>query len=202
MKRNRVWDAPRCQVLVEYAKWTARAAVNSGGPIKDTNTIYRLLDGVAFADVLSGETEISADEFNRWHRRETKGLCCRANDLRPQVAPFPVGWSAKLINVFLKTTVYVGNLGRAGLRNVLHPPLDNGLQAGLLERFPELDSVNFGRIRDITDYEKYRTVIEGCCAAAKKLSCSLIEVEQLAGLGLRDGEALPGELVIKVCHNV
>ena len=178
MKRNRVWDAPRCQVLVEYAKWTARAAVNSGGPIKDTNTIYRLLDGVAFADVLSGETEISAEEFNRWHRRETEGLCCRANDLRPQVAPFPVGWSAKLINVFLKTTVYVGNLGRAGLRNVQHPPLDNGLQAGLLERF------------------------EGCCAAAKKLSCSLIEVEQLAGLGLRDGEALPGELVIKVCYNV
>ena len=146
MKRNRVWDAPRCQVLVEYAKWTARAAVNSGGPIKDTNTIYRLLDGVAFADVLSGETEISAEEFNRWHRRETEGLCCRANDLRPQVAPFPVGWSAKLINVFLKTTVYVGNLGRAGLRNVQHPPLDNGLQAGLLERFPELDGVNFGRI--------------------------------------------------------
>ena len=62
--------------------------------------------------------------------------------------------------------------------------------------------MNFGRIRDITDYEKYRTVIEGCCAAAKKLSCSLIEVEQLAGLGLRDGETLPGELVIKVCHNV
>ena len=56
-----MWDAPRCQILVEYAKWTARAAVNSGGPIKDTNTIYRLLDGVAFAEVLSGEAEIEPD---------------------------------------------------------------------------------------------------------------------------------------------
>ena len=101
--------------------------------------------------MLSGEAEISADDFNCWHQRQTEALCCRANDLRPEVVPFPVGWSAKLINVFLKTTSYVGNLGRAGLRDVLHPPLDNGLRAGLLKRFPELDGVNFGRIKDITD---------------------------------------------------
>ena len=191
---------PRCQVLVEYAKWTARAAVAAGGPIKDTDTVYRLLDGVTFGEVLSGEPEIS---FDCWHQRETEALCCEADDLKPDVAPFPVGWSTKLINVFLKTAVYAGGLGRDGLCDVLHPPLDNGLRKGLIKHFSGqpgmIKKVDFGAIKKITDYTHYRTVIEGCCVAAKELECSLIEVEQLAGLGLREGEDPPGKLVSGVC---
>ena len=56
---------PRCQVLVEYAKWTARAAVAAGGPIKDTDTVYRLLDGVTFGEVLSGEPVFGVNYFCR-----------------------------------------------------------------------------------------------------------------------------------------
>jgi hypothetical protein len=145
--------------------------------------IYPLLDGVAFAKVLSGEVDISADEFNNWHQRATEALCCRANALKPEVKPFPVGWSAKLINVYLKTAAYVGDLGRGGLRDVMHPPLDARLQQALRKRFAErtdiVEKVTFGAIRDITDYERYRTVIGGCRAAAKELGCSLFEVEKL-----------------------
>ena len=168
---------PRYQILVEYAKWTARAAVAAGGPIKDTDTVNRLLDGVAFGEVLLGEPEIS---FDCRHQRETEALCYEADDLKPDVAPFPVGWSTKLINVFLKTAVYAGGLGRDGLRDVLHPPLDNGIKKGLKKHFhgrPDmLEKVDFGAIKDIKDYAHsagpsptYRTVIEGCRVAAKEL---------------------------------
>ena len=75
-----------------------------------------------------------------------------------------------------------------------------------------LEKVDFGAIKNITDYAHsagpshgspaYRTVIEGCCVAAKELGCSLIEVEQLAGLGLLPGEAPPGKLVSRICRGV
>ena len=208
---------PRCQILIEYAKWTALSALRTGAPIKDKKTVYQLLDGVPFAEVLSGEAEIS---FDCWHQRATEALCCRANKYLRDVAlengkepaEFPVGWSAKLINVFLKTAVYAGGLGREGLRDVLHPPLDNGLRKGLIEHFhgcPDmLEMVDFKAIKHITDYTDsaegpaYRTVIEGCRVAAEKLGCSLIEVEQLAGLGLVPGEERPGELVSAICRGV
>jgi len=44
--------------------------------------------------------------------------------------------------------------------------------------------------------------VEGCHDAAKELGCSLIEVEQLAGLGLVLGEERPGELVSAICRGV
>ena len=185
---------PRCQILVEYAKWTALSAVRvPNSPIKDKKTVYRLLDGVAFAEVLSG-AEVSAERFDAWHRCETRKLRHRADEHLGKVAQqkgqdppaaYPVGWSAKLINVFLKTAVYAGGLGRKGLGDVLHPPLDNGLRTGLIEYFHgRSDMLEKGS-------PAYRTVIEGCCVAAKELGCSLIEVEQLAGLGLLPGEAPP-----------
>ena len=211
---------PRCQILVEYAKWTARAAVAAGAPIRDRKTIYCLLDGVAFGEVLSG-----AEGFDTWHQRETEKLCCRANEHLRDIAHgsgqeptiFPVGWSAKLINVFLKTAVYAGGLGREGLRDALHPPLDNGLRRGLRRHFrgrsDMLEKVDFGAIRHIADYAHsagsspayrpaYRTVIDGCLVAARELDCSLMEVEQLAGLGLRPDETPPGELVSAICRCV
>ena len=204
---------PRCWILVEYAKWTALSAVRvPKSPIKDEKTVYRLLDGVALAEVLSG-AEVSAERFDAWHRRETRRLRHRADEHLAKVAQqkgqdppaaYPVGWSAKLINVFLKTAVYAGGLGREGLRDVLHPPLDNGLRKGLKKHFhgrPDmLKKVDFEAIRDIKKYPRYRTVIEGCHVAAEELQCSLIEVEQLAGLGLGPGEKPPGNLVSEICR--
>ena len=214
---------PRCQVLVEYAKWTAFSAVRLG-PIRKKEPVYRLLDGVAFSKVLDSSLgPISCQDFNKWHTGQTEDLCERAKqDLPPkwveaQGPQFPVGWGAKLINVFLKTATYAGGLGREGLCDVLHPPLDNGLKEGLKKYFHDrpdmLKKVDFGAIRNITDYAHsagsspvsppaYRTVIEGCCVAAKELGCSLIEVEQLAGLGLGPGEKPPGKLVSEICRCV
>ena len=77
---------PRCQILVEYAKWTALSAVRvPNSPIKDKKSVYRLLDGVAFAEVLSG-AEVSAERFDAWHRCETRKLRHRADEHLGKVA--------------------------------------------------------------------------------------------------------------------
>ena len=91
----------------------------------------------------------------------------------------------KLINVYLKTAAYVGEFGRQGLRDVLHPPIDGGLWKGLKERFEDRPDIlekacYVEAIKDIDDYDrKYCTIIQGCKLAAQELGCLLIEVEQL-----------------------
>jgi hypothetical protein len=95
-----------------------------------------------------------------------------------------VGWATKIINVYLKTRVYIGAQGRHHLKEMIHPPIDAGLWLGLKRRFADrpdiLDLTNcVSRIKDIVDYECYRRIIDGCRVAAKALNCELIEVEQL-----------------------
>jgi len=95
-----------------------------------------------------------------------------------------VGWATKIINVYLKTRVYIGAQGRHHLKEMIHPPIDAGLWLGLARRFPDrtdiLERTNcVNGIKDIENYECYRRIIEGCRAAAKALECELIEVGQL-----------------------
>ncbi|QDU22675.1 hypothetical protein ETAA1_46590 [Urbifossiella limnaea] len=94
-----------------------------------------------------------------------------------------------MLNVYLKTAAYVGDLGRPGLRDVLHPPIDGGLWSGLSELAaspkrkvsPEvlarLLQLN-GPINGITDYPAYLQIITACRNVALGEGCSLIELEQ------------------------
>ena len=102
---------------------------------------------------------ISGKEFNAWHKCQTEALCDRAKLHLPKgCSEYPVGWSAKLINIFLKTAVYVGDLGRPRLRDVLHPPVDNILRKELKKHFkgrPDMVAkVDFGAIKKITSCQR------------------------------------------------
>jgi hypothetical protein len=165
----------RTAIVKSYASWTALSALRSGAPIKSRDDIYGLLDRVPFDRLLgSSRTPVDAAEFSSWHRDAVLSLCQKERRLC-------VGWAAKLVNVYLKTAVYVGGLGRPGLVTVIHPPLDGNLLARLSKRFPELfaEPHPVRRIRDIADYPTYARIITKCRAAAKTLRCSLFEVEQL-----------------------
>ena len=176
--------SPHLKIICDYAKWTALSAARvPKAPIKDRKTVYQLLegadqadgrhvDGVAFAKVLSGETKIDADEFNVWHECETDALCRRADEFKPGVAPFPVGWSAKLINVYLKTTASLcrdHRTPRPSQRTAPatrpHPP--EGADAPLQETGP-VGHARESELRCDQEHHmlqvRYREVIEGCAA--------------------------------------
>ena len=194
--------AARRRIILEYAKWTAMSAARVGSPIRSREALYPLLDDVTFDEVIDRDRgPIYADEFDSWHERETLRLCERASHPERET-PLPVGWSAKLINVFLKTAVYVGDLGRDGVRRVLHPPIDAGLRRGLRRRFRGRgflqDLLVVRSISHINRYATYRTIIGGCREAAREQQCALIDLEQFAGLGVLPGDdprALAGEPV-------
>lgn len=164
-------------IVLDFAKWTALSALRSGSPLKSKVDVYPLLDSVQFRDVLRGSERITTAEFDAWHQAAVHALCARD----PRVG---VGWAAKLINVYLKTAAYVGGMGRPGLKESLHPPIDAGLWDGLGERFRDnaaiLAEVHcVRRIKDICDYPTYLRIINGCRIASTELRCLLIEVEQL-----------------------
>lgn len=168
----------RPHIIRQYAGWTALSALRSGSPVKSAGEIYpalRNVDWDTLFDVRRGP--ITETEFGEWHRRETEALQQRFG------GRLPVGWVVKLINVYDKTAVYVGGLGRPGLRPLLHPPIDGGLWRGLEERFgPDSaicrEACCITKIKEITTYETYLRIIAGCRLAAERTGRELIEVEE------------------------
>lgn len=171
-------EARRRSIVTQYAGWTALSALRSGSPVKDRGRIYDALGQVDWNEVLQEvRGPIDAAAFEAWHRRATETIVAR---LGPGL---PVGWAVKLVNVYLKTAVYVGGLGRYGLVALLHPPIDSGLWRGLGERFKHDPGIRedthcVTRIKDITTYEIYARIIRGCRAAAAVDGRDLIEVEE------------------------
>ncbi len=181
----------REKIILDFAKWTVLSALRSGAPIKSRAEVYPLLDKVGFGVVLGGSGTITNAVFDDWHREESLALCTRCPRMQ-------IGWAVKMINVYLKTAAYVGDLGRPGIRGVLHPPIDGGLLAGVAKKFSgELEILNeiccVERIKDISDYTIYQRIIAGCRKAAQRLHWSLIELEQL-WLGSATPGILPRDL--------
>jgi GNAT superfamily N-acetyltransferase len=167
----------RAKIITDYASWTVLSALRSGAPIKSRKDVYPLLRTVDFGVLLQESTPpISIGQFDAWHEAATAGLCERRPDLC-------TGWAAKMLNVYLKTAVYAGGLGRSGLAAALHPPIDSGLWSGLRRRFRGHALLTkthvVERIKDIRDYPTYQTIVAGCRLAAETLGCLSIEVEQL-----------------------
>jgi hypothetical protein len=168
----------RDSIVAQYAEWTALSALRSGAPIKSRRDVYSALGCVNFQPLFNKDLgSISASEFAVWHERSVRNLL----RCEPRLN---VGWSAKIINVYLKTRCYIGRRGRHHLDYAIHPPLDAGLWLGLRRRFRGRDDIlaqtnHVERIKDISTYASYVLIIDGCRAAAKEMQCKLIEVDQL-----------------------
>jgi len=122
---------------------------------------------------------IQEREFAEWHREQTERFQRSAELINND---FSIGWAAKAINVYLKTSAYVGDLGRPGLRSLLHPPIDTVLRNQILTRCgPELAAeVSFRSIASISTYGRYLEIMEGLRRFGQTLAppCALFEVEQ------------------------
>jgi hypothetical protein len=164
-------DQKRGRIVHEFAKWTALSALRSGSPIKTGKLVYDLIDNHAdLAGLFAHDTRINAAEFDNWHE-ETVLAFCKAQPM------LPVGWAAKIVNVYLKTRAYLAGEGREGLVGVIHPPIDTSLQAGLKKMFPHRPWRKM-TIKSIRSYKgDYLPFIEECRSLAQEESCLLIEIE-------------------------
>ena len=169
----------RDTIVRAFSEWTAYSATRAGWPRsvkKNRKTVYPLIRTPNYDAILSPQG-VSRGTFDHWHKESTDAICRKAPGL-------PTGWAVKLINVYLKTRVYLARDGSSRLADCLHPPIDNGLWNGIKAVYrntPEIMQKTrvVNRIKDITDYPTYMTIIEGCREIAKRQKCRLIEVEEL-----------------------
>jgi hypothetical protein len=168
---------PRNIIVNAYAEWTAFSATRSGAPIKSRKDVYPLIRKPDYRKLFNGPA-ISQEEFSEWHKVSTEEIATNS--------VLPIGWAAKLINIYLKTRVYVGGEGRDNLYTLIHPPIDNGLWDGIAEycKRNNLKAIKqkiftVNRIKDIDTYAKYLEIIGGCRELATYMNCELLEVEQL-----------------------
>ena len=161
----------RQKIVHDFAKWTALSALRSGSPLKRSERVYDLIDTHGNLTALfDAPGTIGETEFDRWHEMTVLAFCNAEHDL-------PVGWAAKIVNVYLKTRVYLAGEGREGLVSVIHPPIDNGLQRGLKKEFPNRPW-KIRRIKDIRSYQDdYLPFIQDFRSLAKGKGCLLIELE-------------------------
>ena len=185
------WNAEpvRWQIAHQFALWATCAAVRSQGQKKEKRfdakqrDVNRYLSPVEFdIDTLFNKElgSIGSDEFNEWHVQQINRLKeCHTN--------ISVGWAAKMIAVYLKTTCYLSGFGRDGLDEVIHPPFDTKLRSVMREYVrmvcgeelyeevkPYLDR-HYADI-DVKDYER---IFDICKVLAKWRNCTPFEVEQL-----------------------
>lgn len=160
----------------DYARWTVLSALRRGA-IRQKSAIYAALAKVDFSPLFDSSLGgIDEEEFSQWHDNALAVLVGVAG-LENQY-----GWAAKILNVYLKTTVYVGGLGRSGLIKLVHPPIDTGLWGGLLEEFPDHDLLRqthrVQTIVGIASLATYHDIIDGMRQMANMRDCLLIELEQ------------------------
>ena len=167
-------DRDRKAALVrDFARWVAYCSVSGVG---DEGEIYAALDRVDFSPLFDRERgRVSAAEFAAWHRTATERASRASANLN-------VGYAAKMINEYLKTRCYVAGCGRDGLADVIHPPIDDGLTAGLRNKLSaraELmdDLARVPSMERMDGYGDYETLIRVCERAARIAGCSLMESE-------------------------
>ncbi len=167
----------RYKIIDTFSKWIAFSGTRSGCPIKSRDEVYPLINKPDYDIILKGNRSITKQEFNEWHENNTALITQEDSRL-------PIGWSAKLINLYLKTMVYVGLYGRPTLIEHIHPPIDNGLLKGIKEEYRNNSEIinkthSKTKIKDITNYQDYRKIIDGMELIANNENCLLIEVEHL-----------------------
>ena len=160
-----------------YSRWCAFSSTRSGSPLKARADIYPLIDMPDYGEVMKGSNPITRTEFNQWHEKSVFNI----HNERQEIC---VGWAAKLINVYLKTMVYVASIGRPGLVEQIHPPIDGGLWEGIKEKYGTNLNIlskthSVTRIKDIKTYSQYKVIMEGIELIAEDNKCSLLEVEKL-----------------------
>lgn len=164
-------------IVNAFAEWAAFSSTRSGAPIKSREAVYPLIRKPSYNILFNGPA-ISEKEFLEWHKNNTEQIV--------NCSVFPVGWATKLINIYLKTRVYIAREGRENLYSLIHPPIDNGLWDGIGKycRSNSLLGIKrkvfiVNRIKNITTYATYLKIIEGCQELAEHMNCELLEVEQL-----------------------
>lgn len=146
------------QHLHNYACWTAARAVQRKFTI--TPNIIKAIEA---SDLIQLDNIIinNSKEYDVFHRTCCNQIINSFKDDCDIVASY--GQAAKIVAIYLKTSVIVKNSGEGKLAEVAHPPIDRILLTNLRKKFKKIipDKINWTKLNENQYYDllaKLRTL--------------------------------------------
>lgn len=120
--------------LHNYAVWTAARAVQR--KFTTTSNIKSAIEASRLRDFAESLHEVmSAEEFDTFHREMAHSMIGFLNGIKVKTS---YGQAAKIIAIYLKTSVIIRESGAGTLSRMAHPPIDNILLSRLNKVYPTL----------------------------------------------------------------
>jgi hypothetical protein len=110
-----------------YSVWTAARAAQRG--FTTTKNIKAAIDNSDLRTFAESDTALTADDFEIFHRKCCRQIIERLDKELPGKTTY--GRAAKIIAIYLKTSVIIANKAVCSRSNIIHPPIDNILLSNL-----------------------------------------------------------------------
>ena len=113
--------------LHNYAVWTAARAVQRS--FVKTAIIKEAIENSGLPAVISRNDITTSDEFDNFHDR-----CCREIlnfFIKHSIKGASYGRAAKIVSIYIKTSIVIRDSGKSRLAIIAHPPIDNILLKNL-----------------------------------------------------------------------
>ena len=168
------------KIVEDFAKWAAASSARQGCSLRGKKW-YRHIERLNFDLIMDrNRGPITSSEFDELHKSTVEKLA--------KEAQVEIGWAAKIVNMLLKVKVYIHDEGRDGLKECIHPVMDNILIDKLKSEYSSrrdnqareiFARIKLGKpINGIKSYAQYKNVVDGCRLVARDKKMYLFQVEK------------------------
>lgn len=119
--------------LHNYAVWTAARAVQRN--FTDTSNIKASIEQIGLKGLVNSKENITLEEFDNFHREAANKIIKFLESIGVRAS---YGQAAKIIAIYLKTSIVIRDSGLSTISKIVHPPIDSILLKGLHKKYPHL----------------------------------------------------------------
>ncbi len=119
--------------LHNYAVWTAARAVQR--KFTKTKNIKSAIEATDLKELSQNPKSMTIEQFDNFHRITSHIIIEHLNKLGIKAS---YGQAAKIIAIYLKTSLVIQDSGQSQISKIAHPPIDNILLTNLNRNFPSL----------------------------------------------------------------
>lgn len=140
--------------LHNYSIWTAARAVQRGWKGAKTINIKKAIESTELKNIESNLHSLNSSEFDNFHRLIAHKIIDSFNSMGIKAS---YGRAAKIIAIYIKTSIIIRDSGISPISRLAHPPIDNILLTTLDNTFPrlELKGIKWTQLTE----EKYFNII-------------------------------------------
>lgn len=117
-----------------YSIWTASRAVQRGWKGSNTINIKKAIESTELKDIESNIHNLNPSDFDNFHRHIAHKII---DSFKVMGIITSYGRAAKIIAIYLKTSIVIHDSGISPISKLAHPPIDNILLTKLDSMYPK-----------------------------------------------------------------